>query len=123
MISGAAWTWIDLEDPDVLQTILQRMKMANLNPFTLLSKRADQSDEKGNSVLHILARDPINDVRLDLIMDSLQAGCDPNWKNKENKTFLDGSGIKTHLLEKIKSSSSSWAHGIANALPHNVGGE
>ena len=124
LISGAAsWSWIDLDNPDILQTVLQRMKMANLDPFTLLSKRADQSNEKENSVLHILARDPINDVRLDLIMDCLQAGYDPSLKNKENKTFLDGSDIKTHLLEKIKNSSSDWAHGIINALIHNIGGE
>ena len=121
--SSLAWCWIDLEDPEILQSIIERMKLLpNLNPITVLAKRSDQS-KNGHGVLHLWAKQPIDTIRVNLIMDFLQAGCDPSLKNKEGKTFLEGSEIKIHLLENVKKAPDEWAHGIVVAWIHNIGGK
>ena len=115
--------WIDLGDVEIFQAVLERMKQVpNMNVLAILAERCDQS-EKGNTVLHVLSQGPEIETRLDLIMDLIKFGLNPGLKNDDRKTFLDGSDIKTHMLEKIRTSSDEWASGLMNAWTRNVGGE
>ena len=69
-----------------MKNVLTRIKVIpNLDLLGSVVKLSYQSN-KGNSVLHLLAREPIESVKLDLIMDLLRAGFDPSVKNKD-KTF------------------------------------
>ena len=93
-----------------------------MNVLAILAERCDQS-EKGNTVLHVLSQGPEIETRIDLIMDLIKFGLKPGLKNDDQKTFLDGSGLKKHLLEKIRTSSDEWASGLMNAWTSNIGGE
>ena len=97
-------------------------QLLNVDALAILAERCDQS-EKGNTVLHVLSQGPEIETRLDLIMDLIKFGLNPGLKNDDQKTFLDGSDIKTHMLEKIRTSSDEWASGLMNAWTRNVGGE
>ena len=98
-------------------------RIPNLDAFNIIVKRADQS-ERGNNVLHILlAQEPIDDNKLDLVMYFLEYGFDPTLKNHENKTFVENSNIGSPLAEKIQISSDSWTLGVLKALIANIGGE
>ena len=93
-----------------------------MDVLAVLAKRCDQS-EKGNTVLHVLSQGPEIETRIDLIMDLIKFGLKPGLKNDDQKTFLDRSDIKIHLLEKIRTSSDEWASGLINAWTCNIGGE
>ena len=93
-----------------------------MDVLAVLAKRCDQS-EKGNTVLHVLSQGPEIETRIDLIMDLIKFGLKPGLKNVDQKTFLDRSDIKIHLLEKIRTSSDEWASGLINAWTCNIGGE
>ena len=116
-------SWIDLQDADIFQAILEQMKkVPNMDVLAILAERCDQS-EKGNTVLHVLSQGPKNETRIDLIMDLIKFGLKPGLKNVDQKTFLDGSDIKIYLLEKIRTSSDEWASGLINAWTRNIEGE
>ena len=93
-----------------------------MNVFEMIAEQSHQS-EKGNTVLHVLSQGPEIETRIDLIMDLIKFGLKPGLKNVDQKTFLDGSDIKMHLLEKIRTSSDEWASGLMNAWTCNIGGE
>ena len=115
--------WIDLGDLDVFQAILERMKQVpNMDALAILARRSDQS-KQGNTILHVLSQGPEIETRIDLIMDLIKFGLKPGLKNVDQKTFLDGSDIKKHLLEKIQTSSDEWASDLMNAWTRNIGGE
>jgi hypothetical protein len=115
--------WIDLGDLVIFQEILKRMKQVpNMDALAILARRSDQS-KQGNTILHVLSQGPEIETRLDLIMDLIKFGLKPDMKNVDQKTFLDGSGLKKHLLEKIRTSSDEWASGLMNAWTRNIGGE
>ena len=124
--NSLAWCWLDLDDAEILKSVLKRMKeVNNLDPIGFLAEQSYQST-KGNTVLHILAKDPIeaNDIRLDLIMDLLKAGCKPSVRNYVKRTFLEESmDLQLHLPEKIKGSSDDWVQNIMTTLASNIGGE
>ena len=116
-------SWIDLGQADIFQAVLEQMKKnPNMDVLAILAERCDQS-EKGNTVLHVLSQGPENETKTDLIMDLIKFGLKPGLKNDDQKTFLDGSGLKKHLLEKIRTSSDEWASGLLNAWTRNIGGE
>ena len=116
-------SWIELGEADIFQAVLEQMKkVPNMDVLAILAERCDQS-EKGNTVLHVLSQGPEIETRIDLIMDLIKFGLKPGLKNVDQKTFLDGSDIKKHLLEKIRTSSDEWASGLINAWTRNIGGE
>ena len=115
--------WIAMRDVEIFQAILERTKQVpNMNVLEMIAEQSHQS-EKGNTVLHVLSQGPEIETRLDLIMDLIKFGLKPGLKNVDQKTFLDGSDIKMHLLEKIRTSSDEWASGLMNAWTRNIGGE
>ena len=124
--NSIAWCWLDLDDAEILKSVFKRMKkMPNLDPIGFLAKQSYQST-KGNTVLHVLAKDPIgaNDVRLDWIMDLLKAGCDPSVRNYVKRTFFEESlDLQLRLPEKIRGSSDDWVQNIMTTLASNIGGE
>ena len=120
---GLLSSWIDLGESDIFQAVLEQMKkVPNMDVLAILAERCDQS-EKGYIVLHVLSQGPEIENRLDLIMDLIKFGLKPGLKNDNQKTFLDASGLKKHLLEKIRTSSDEWASGLINAWTRNIGGE
>ena len=92
-----------------------------MNVFEMIAEQSHQS-EKGNTVLHVLSQGPEIETRIDLIMDLIKFGLKPGLKNVDQKTFLDGSDMKKHLLEKIRT-SDEWASGLMNAWTRNIRGE
>ena len=122
--NSLAWCWLDLDDAEVLKSVLKRMKeVPNLDPIGFLAKQSYQSSE-GNTVLHNLAKNLIeyNDIRLEWIMDLLEAGSKPNLQNKAGKTFLQDSNIKHLLLKKIENSHDKWGNEIFKAWVETKGG-
>ena len=116
-------SWIDLQDADIFQAILEQMKkVPNMDVLAPLSKQSLQS-ENGNTILHILAQSPTSETSLDLIMDLLQFGFDPSLKNRAGQSFLDVSTIKDHLLQRIRSAPDNWTYGLMSNWIHNSGGE
>ena len=98
---GLLSSWIDLGDVEIFQAILERSKQVpNMKIFKMIAEQSHQS-KKGNTILHVLSQGPEIETRIDLIMDLIKFGLKPGLKNVDQKTFLDGSNIKMHLLEKI----------------------
>ena len=74
----------------------------------------------GNSVLHCLSRDPLNENQMDLIMIMLhQMSVQLHTKNNDNKTFLDLSAILTKLLQRIQTANDNWASRVLRACANN----
>ena len=106
-----------------MQAVLEQMKKVhNMDALAIIARRSDQS-KQGNTILHILSQGPEVETKLDLIMDLIKFGLKPGLKNDDQKTFLDGSGIKVHILEKIRTSFHEWATALMNAWTCNTGGE
>ena len=115
--SADQWQWVK-EDPSGLKyfcndidllvcTIECLKKLANFDVvdiFTSLQKHLPKRD----TVLHLLAKDQVNETKMGVIMDLLQKGFRPGLKNKAGQRFLDVSNFKDTLLEQIQIAPDSW---------------
>ena len=68
------------------------------------------------TVLHLLSQAPLSELQMELVMNFLGKGMQPNHKNMDGKTFLDLSPIKIRLCQRIETASDDWCSSIFKVL-------
>ena len=91
-------------DIDILVTLINKIQFL---PF-LHYLEFHQS----TTVLHLLSQAPLNELQMDLVMNFLGKGAEPNHKNIDGKTFLDLSPIKARLSQRIETAPDDWCSSI-----------
>ena len=125
------WCWVK-ETPsglglffnkaDLLACVVKRLEQIPEIDVVDIFTRANENIPSGDTVLHVLAEEPVNETKMDAIMDLLQKGFEPGLKNNAKKSFLDISTIRDKLLPKIQLATDEWASGIVTAWTCNIGG-
>ena len=125
------WDWVK-ENPsglgpffsngDLLACVVKRLEQIPEIDVVDIFTRANENILSGDTVLHVLAKEPVNETKMDAIMDLLQKGFEPGLKNNTKKSFLDVSTIRDKLLPKIQLATDEWASGIVTAWTCNIGG-
>ena len=115
--SADQWQWVK-EDPSGLKyfcndsdllacTIECLEKLANFDLFDIFTQ-FKKYQPNGDTFLHLLAKEPVNETKMGVIMDLLQKGFRPGLKNKAGQHFLDVSNFKDTLLYQIQIAPNSW---------------
>ena len=98
------------DDGDIFTLVLKKAKQINapMNKFSASKRYCN-----GNTMLHILSKDPLSDTQMDIVMTLLQQkDIQPDAKNKDGKTFLELSPIHQKLLQRINTAPDDWAMNI-----------
>ena len=110
------WKWIRTnpdeilsfsDDGDIFTLVLKKGKQINapMNKFSASKKYSN-----GNTMLHILSKDPLSDTQMDIVMTILQQeDVRPDELNSDGKTFLSLSQIHPKLLQRIHTAPNVWA--------------
>ena len=109
--SADQWQWVK-EDPSGLKyfcndidllvcTIECLKKLANFDVVDIFTQ-FQKNLPNGDTVLHLLAKEPVNETKMGVIMDLLQKGFEPGLENNAGERFLDVSNFKDTLLKQIK---------------------
>ena len=101
----------------VLKRLEQISEMDVIDVFT----RSNENLASGDTVLHVLAKQPFNETKIKVVMDLLQKGFHPGLKNKAGESFLDGSKFKDFLVTEIQAAPHSWAQSLFKSW--TIGGE
>ena len=115
--SADQWLWVK-EDPSGLKyfcndidllvcTIECLKKLANFDVVDIFTQFKNYQPN-GDTFLHLLAKEPVNETKMGVIMDLLQKGFRPGLRNKAGQRFLDVSNFKDTLLEQIQIAPDSW---------------
>ena len=113
------WHWIEKtpdaitffsNDVDILVTLINKIQFL---PF-LQYLEFHQSI----TVLHLLSQAPLSELQMDLVMNFLAKGAEPNHENIDGKTFLDLSPIKARLCQRIETAPDDWCSSIFEVLGH-----
>ena len=125
------WRWVK-ETPsglglffyngDLLACVVKCLEQVPKIDVVDVLTRANKNLPSGNTVLHALAKEPVNETKMEAIMICLQNGFEPGLKNKEGQSFLDVSTIRDKLLPKIQLATDKWVGSIVTAWTCNIGG-
>ena len=124
------WDWVK-ENPsglglffnngDLLACVVKRLEQIPEIDVVEVLTRANENLSSGDTVLHALAKEPVNETKLEALMICLQNGFHPGLKNKAGESFLNGSKFKDFLVKKIQAAPHSWAQSLFKSW--TVGGE
>ena len=124
------WCWVKetpsglglfFNNADLLACVVKRLeKISEMDVIDVLT-RANENLPSGDTVLHALAKEPVNETKIEVIMDLLQKGFHPGLKNKAGESFLNGSKFKDFLVTGIKAAPDSWVQSLFKSW--TIGGE
>ena len=126
------WDWVKetpsglglfFNDSDLLAFVVKRLAQVPEIDVVDAFIRSNENLHSGDTVLHALAKEQVNETKMEAIMICLQNGFEPSLKNKAGQNFLDASTIKDHLLQRIQSAPENWTDGLMRAWIDNIGGE
>ena len=126
------WDWVKdtpsglglfFNDGDLLAYVVKHLEKVSEIDVVDVFTRSNENLVSGDTVLHALAKEQVNETKMEAIMICLQNGFEPSLKNKAGQNFLDASTIKDHLLQRIRSAPDNWIDGLMSAWIHNIGGE
>ena len=124
------WHWLKetpggfglfFNNSDILACVVKRLEqIPDIDMFDVLT-RSNENLASGDTILHALVKEPLNETKIEIIMDLLQKGFHPGLKNKSGASFLDGSKFKDFLVTEIQAAPDSWAQSLFQSW--TTGGE
>ena len=124
------WCWVKetpsglglfFNNADLLACVVKRLVQIPEIDVVDIFTQANENIPSGDTVLHVLAKEPVNETKLEALMICLQNGFHPGLKNKAGESFLNGSKFKDFLVKKIQAAPHSWVQSLFKSW--TIGGE
>ena len=119
-LDAEKWHWIE-KTPDAITFFSNDVEIlvTLINKIQCLPFLHYLEFQESITVLHLLSQAPLSELQMDLVMNFLAKGAEPNHKNFDGKTFLDLSPIKARLCQRIETASDDWCFRIFEVLGNN----
>ena len=78
----------------------------------------------GDTLFHELSREPLNESKMNVLVDLLKKGFGPNLNENTGESFFEVSKLKNSFMKKIQTASDSWIISLFKTWTQNeTGGE
>ena len=124
------WCWVKerpsglglfFNNADLLACVVKRLEKISEMDVVDVFTRSNENLASGDTVLHALAKEQVDETKMDIIMDLLQKGFEPGLENNAGKSFLEETEFRDGLLKEIQVAPDSWAMSLFKSW--TAGGE
>ena len=110
---------------DLMAVMIERLEIFGI---TMLDAHTSFSENLilliiGDTLFHELSRGPVNETKMNILIDLLKKGFGPNLKENTGESFFEVSKLKNSFMKKIQAASDSQVTSLFKTWTQNETGE
>ena len=111
---------------DLIAVMIERLEKFGI---TMFDAHASFSENLillifGDTLFHELSREPVNETKMNILIDLLKKGFGPKLEENTGESFFEVSKLKNSLMKKIQTASDSQVTSLFKTWTQNeTGGE